>query len=228
MPPIDLFTNAGINPNQATTAAADSAQHAANESTSSTTNTTPYPAARPGAAAMPAPTAAAQSYAPPSIQPTPTTTSSFPPTPQPGATPLTSIPPPPTAGRAFVQPAPTTTYPSQMYIPPPTAAYGAQPPASSTSTTTTPSYPVPLPISHLENPVGYTQNKYASDLTPDQRSAQQASLSSSDYGRNESTGDTSSLAMDAQNAWDTAKSWAKKAGETLSEAESEVWKRVNK
>lgn len=222
--------------------------------TTSTTGTSQgspsYPAARPGAPAMPAPTAAAQRFTPVIMQPTPTATSQqpFPPAPQPGAVPVPlstsvrpkgSIPPPPKAGETMIPPSRTESaqssqhYPQQMSIPPPTTNY--IPPTSSTRTTTMPlsSYPVPLPTSQyehgprqsLDGPPGYQQNPYASDLTPDQRRAQDALGGDRD---DESTSGMTSLGADAQSVWDTAKQWAQKAGGKLSEAESEVWKRVNK
>jgi hypothetical protein len=108
------------------------------------------------------------------VQPTPTTkTQDYgPPAPQPGAVPTPSkamncnLPPPPKAGETYHPPPQTTgpqPYPPQMSIPPPTNAYGAQPPSSSTSTSTAPStsYPVPVqseeygaPRRSLEHPPG--------------------------------------------------------------------------
>lgn len=246
MPPINVFTNSAINPEKASgvtpQTAGDSGQLGGVPSNPPPATTTyeaspasypaPYPAAQPGASAMPAPTGAAQRYAPQTAQPTPTTTSQPPPPgPQPGAFPVPSnrIPPPPKAGEAMPNIPTPQYYPPQMHMPPPTTTHAGQPPASSTSTTTNTSsaYPVPLQANY-DGPPGYQQNPYAVDLTPDQRRAQEASSSLGGYGGNESTGDMSSLAADAQNMWDTAKQWAAKAGEKLSEAENEVWKRVNK
>ncbi len=192
---------------------------------------------------MPAPTAAAQRYAP--LQPTPTTnTDSEPPAPQPGAlpTPLnrSTVPPPPKAGEIY-QPqqtaAPTQTtaqgFPPQMAHPPPTATYGSQPPKSSTSTTSAPSgpYPVAIPSTEpgprrsLEHPPGYHQNVYASELTSDQRRAQEAQLAN-DSSRDPGTG--SAAGFDSDGVWSTARKWAQQAGEKISEAEAEVWRKINK
>lgn len=234
MPPINLFKDSAINANiaSAVTSQSENPQHGtASAATTTSQAAPPYPAARPGVAAVPAPTAAAQRFAPAAIQPTPTRTSEqpFPASPQPGAVSLPpntprNIPPPPKAGQTTT-PQPTSSHPPpQMSIPPPTTGY--LPPTSSTSTTTVPSssYPVSLPTSQYENgrqslegPPGYTQNPYASDLTPDQRRAQDTLQS-----------DRGSEGTDGPSVWDTARQWAQKAGEKISEAESEVWKRVNK
>lgn len=208
--------------------------------------TSSYPSARPGATA-PTPTSAAQRYAP--VQPTPTTQTEqySPPAPQPGAvpTPMNSfeniLPPPPKAGASFqAYQAPQTSatppisqpYPPQMSYPPPTNPLSGQPSSSSTSTTTAPSaaYPVPLPNEgygaprqSLEHPPGYHQNVYASELTSDQRRAQDANNTPSGlggYGSSEGTGEL--------DYWETAKKWASSAGEKLSEGEKEVWRRINK
>ena len=205
-----------------------------------------YPPAQPGAAAIPAPTAAAQRYAP--LQPTPTTQTQpeGPPAPKPGAVPTptsrNTIPPPPRAGETYHPPqqtaAPTQptsmpqTYPPQMSIPPPTNAIGAQAPASSTNTTNKPSssYPVALPSGEygaprrsLEHPPGYHQNVYASEQMSEQRRAQEASNASGLGGvSTENTG-----GIDSDSMWDTAKTWAAKAGEKISEAEAEVWRKIN-
>jgi len=254
MPPINLFKNSAINANNASavtpqTASPKNVTPSPALTTASTTGASSYPAARPGAPAVPAPTAAAQRFTPAAIQPTPTTTSQqpFSPAPQPGAVPVplsnsarpkSTIPPPPKAGESYILPSRTETvppshYPRQMYFPPPTTSYN--PPSSSTSTSTVPlsSYPVSLPTSQyeqgagqsLDGPPGYQQNPYASDLTLDQRRAQDAFVGDSDSS---STTGTTSLAEDAAGVWDTAKQWAQKVGEKTSELESEVWKRVSK
>jgi len=238
MPPIPVFKDSAINPEKASGVTPQTAQDSTQQSgvtsnpfpatTTSGASPASYPAAQPGRPAFPAPTGTAQRYAPApntaSNQPTPTTTfQAPPPEPQPGAfpTPSSRMPPPPKA-RETLSGTAARNYPPQMNIPSPTTAYAGQPPGSTTSTTTAPSsaYPVPLP-GNYDGPAGYQQNPYAID----QRRAQDASSS---HEGNESTGDMSSLAADAQNMWDTAKQWAQKAGEKLSEAETEVWKRVNK
>lgn len=251
MPPIDLFTNAAINPVKASavTAETSSPRHdeGSNPSASTTTSNAAanYPQAQPGIAAVPAPTAAASRYAPASVQPTSTATSELPHAPQPGAFPApypsSNILPPPKTGEAYVQPprieaAPSPQYyPPQMQVPPPTTPYRAQPTASTTSTTKTPmsTYPVVFPTSQyeagrqstVEGPPGYSQNPYASDLTPEQRRASDAMVEEGGLGRSENTSGVTSLGVDA---WATAKNWAQKAGERISEVETEVWKRINK
>ncbi|KAF8864139.1 hypothetical protein BDZ45DRAFT_54591 [Acephala macrosclerotiorum] len=212
-------------------------------STTTASPTSSYPPARPGAAAVPAPTGAAQRYAP--IQPTPTTKTDTdsPAAPQPGAmpTPLgsSSIPPPPKVGQTYHPPqqtaAPTQPiaqpYPPQMSIPPPTSAYGAQMPHSSTTTTTAPlgSYPASIPEAgaqrrSLEHPPGYQQNQYASEMTSDQRRAHEAANYSSTSQENKET----IAGIDTESVWNTARSWLGQAGEKISAAEAEVWRKINK
>jgi hypothetical protein len=175
------------------------------------------------------------------VQPTPTTKTDDdgPPAPQPGAVPTplskSNVPPPPKAGETYHPPAPTSIsqpYPPQMSIPPPTSAYGAQPPTSSTSTSTTGSsaYPAPFqnvdygaPRRSLEHPPGYQQNSYASELSSDQRRAQDAANNSAGgYGGSEKGG------IDTEGMWNTASKWVTAAGNKLSETEQEIWRRINK
>ncbi|TVY22828.1 hypothetical protein LHYA1_G008618 [Lachnellula hyalina] len=207
--------------------------------------TSSYPPARPGAAAFPAPTGtAAQRYAP--LQPTKTTSSEAerPPPPQPGAAPIPSSRnvPPPKDGETFrpeqtsaPQPPTSRPLPSQMSIPPPSSAFGGPPPTSSTATSNTPSssYPVQIPSTEsggprrsLEHPPGYHQNVYASDQTSEQRRAQETINASSALGGRESTENFG--AMDSGSIWNTAKKWTQQAGEKISEAEAEVWRKINK
>jgi hypothetical protein len=206
-----------------------------------TSSTSSYPPARPGAT-VPAPTTAAQRYVP--HQPTPTThgqAKEGPPPPQPGAVPIpphrNQIPPPPKAGESYHAPQQTAApasgvrqHPPQMSIPAPSNTYGAQPPHSSTSTTNTASasYPVAIPAAEyegprrsLEHPPGYQQNTYASEPTSDQRRAQEANGSSGVMAGSEG-------GLDADSVWNVAKKWAQTAGEKISEAEAEVWRKINK
>jgi hypothetical protein len=207
--------------------------------TTTASSTSSYPPAQPGSAAFPAPTSAAQQrYAP--LQPTRTTKpDEGPATPQPGAVPTpisrSTIPPPPKAGESYHPPQQTEgsvqprAYPPQMSIPPPTSAYRAQPLTSSTTTSTSASilYPVGIPSADdpprrsLEHPPGYHQNIHASELTNQQKRAQEANRSGF------STGDGASD-LDTEGVWNTAKKWAAQAGERISEAEAEVWRRVTK
>jgi hypothetical protein len=208
--------------------------------TTTTASTSSYPSAQPGAAA-PAPTTAAQRYAP--LQPTPTkqTEPAGPPAPQPGAFPRPlnrgTMPPPPKVGETYHPPqhtaAPTEPYPPQMAFPPPTGAIGTHPPTSSTRTTNTPPSPYPVsipptefggPRRSMEHPPGYQQNTYAADLTSDQRRAQQAHTAVVGH-QNSSHHDGD---MDQESVWNIAKNWAQQAGEKLSVAEAEVWRKINK
>ncbi len=193
-----------------------------------TTSTSTYSPARPGANAFPGPTAAAQRYAP-HVEPTPTTQTGDrgPPAPQPGSVPTAlsrnTIPPPPKAGESHRQP-----YPPQMGIPPPTTSYGTQHPSSSTSTSTTASasYPVAvssteIPRRSLEHPPGYQQNVYASEPTSDQRRAQEANITRlGAQGTSEN--------VEGLDFLNTAKKWAQQAGAKISEVEAEVWRKINK
>ena len=77
------------------------------------------------------------------------------------------------------------------------------------------------PRRSLEHPLGYQQNVYASEQTSNQRRAQEANMSGiGALDTSENVGD-----MDLLN---TAKKWAQQAGEKISEAEAEVWRRINK
>ncbi|TVY47543.1 hypothetical protein LOCC1_G002565 [Lachnellula occidentalis] len=207
--------------------------------TTTSTTASSYPPAGPGAAAFPAPTGtAAQRYAP--LQPTKTTSSEAarPPPPQPGAAPIPS-----SGSRETFRPEPTSApqpptsmpLPSQMSIPPPSSAFGGQPPTSSTATANTPSssYPVQIPLTEsggprrsLEHPPGYHQNVYASDQTSEQRRAQETINASSATSGRESSENVG--AMGSESIWNTAKKWTQQAGEKISEAEAEVWRKINK
>ncbi|KAH7360538.1 hypothetical protein BKA65DRAFT_187611 [Rhexocercosporidium sp. MPI-PUGE-AT-0058] len=206
-----------------------------------------YAPAQPGKAAFPAPTSAAQQrYAP--LQPTPITkTDSEPPAPQPGAVPTplnrSAFPPPPKAGESY-RPQQTGApyqqsaqpYPPQMSYAPP-VTYDSQPPSSSTSTTNAPSmlYPVAIPTAEgsprrsLEHPPGYYQNVYASELTSDQRRAQETEQANKSSGLGLTTQDKGSAdGFESEGVWGTAKKWAQTAGGKISVAEAEVWKKINK
>jgi len=200
-----------------------------------------YPPAQPGTIAIPAPTSAAQQrYAP--VQPTPTTrTDSEPPAPQPGAVPTplnrSAVPPPPKVGESYHPPQPSGTYthPPQMSYAPPTTTYGSQTPSSPTNTTNAPSAPYPVaipsavggPRRSLEHPPGYHQNVYASELTSDQRRAQETERATNFSGL--ASHDTGTAGgFDPEGVWSTAKKWAQTAGERISVAEAEVWKKINK
>jgi hypothetical protein len=209
-----------------------------------TASASTYPLTRPGGVAFPGPTAAAQLYSP-SVQPTPTTQTGQmgdegPPPPQPGSVPAplgkNQTFPPPKAGESYAPqetgaavpiPGRGQLYPPQMGISSPTA-YGAQPPSSSTSATTTASasYPVAIPAAEvqrrsLEHPPGYQQNLYASEPASDQRRAQEANASR--IGVQDAPENVGGMEF-----LNTAKKWAQQAGEKISEAEKEVWRKINK
>lgn len=242
--PINASKASGATPHTGAPQAQPSTHTPSSVAATTTASSSSCPPARPGAAAFPGPTAAAQRYAP--VQPNPTTQmgDESPPAPQPGSVPTplnrNPIPAPPKAGESYhpaqktgaAIPPPVTgqPYPPQMGIPPPTTTYGGQPPSSSTSTTTTAaaSYPVAIsaeygaPRRSLGHPPGYQQNVYASEPISDQRRAQEANASSGIGAQDisENVG-----GMDILN---TAKKWAQQAGGKLSEVEAEVWRKINK
>ncbi len=240
--PINAAKPSGVTPQTATPQAQSRSQNpgpATTTTTTTTTTSTPtpnYPPAQPSAVSYPGPTAAPRVAQAPLLQPTPTTRvdDEGPPPPQPGSLPMPlnrkSIPPPYKAGERYrpqeTAPvlAPGKEQPYQMAFPPPT--HGIQPLRSSKSTTTTASasYPVAIPSEprrSLEHPVGYQQNVYASELTSDQRRAQEANMSQiGAHANSENLEDVDFL--------NTAKKWAQQAGEKISEAEAEVWRRINK
>jgi len=84
----------------------------------------------------------------------------------------------------------------------------------------------------LEHPPGYAQNPYAADMTPDQRFAtQQYNRSNESNARGYAGYRTSNGGFaeeEGGSIWDTAKKWAKIAGEKASEVETDVWRRINK
>ncbi|RDW71344.1 hypothetical protein BP6252_07907 [Coleophoma cylindrospora] len=250
--PINAVKAAAMTPQTAAPSLQTTPKAPASVAATSTATMPAYPAAQPGAAA-PASTGAAQRYTP--LQPTPTTkiNENGPPAPQPGAAPTagfqSSIPPPPKPGQSYqlYQPAPPTPahsmpqlYPPQMGMPPPTGTFGAQPLGSSTTTSNTSSsaYPIALPVhdarrQSLEHPPGYHQNVYASELTSDQRRAQEASNASTPApsglpGLGGLSNPDEGSGLDAASIFNTAKKWAQVAGEKISEGEKEVWRRINK
>jgi len=240
---IPVYTHAAKAPEATSQPQATQVESTAPRSTAPTattaSSTSTYPQARPGAS-IPEPTPAPQ-YAP-ILQPTPTTKyDAGPPAPQPGAVPIAPghLPQPPKGSHqspqrtaapiASTQPQP---YPPQMSIPPPTSASGAQPPSSSTSTTATASssYPVNIPGAgaprqSLEHPPGYQQNVFASDLPSEHHRVQDAANRSNLGGYDSSE---TGIGIDGEKIWNTVKKYAQTAGEKISDAESEVWRRINK
>ena len=179
-----------------------------------------------------------------------------PPPPQPGSFPTppgahhASINPPP---RATGGPSPSfpqrqervpayrpTQPPPQMSVPAPDLPYlqrgtsttAAATTSTTSTTTTTTGQPVigaPLPgmvqpaqVDSLAHPPGYQQNTNASEFTSGQRAAHAASIST-DRERAPISGDD-----EDDGVWDSAKKWAQVAGDKLSAAETEVWRRINK
>jgi len=242
---IPIYTQSPINASKASgptpqTQSAAAQPPQSENATQTVASTSSYPPAKPGQAAVPAPTGStAQRYTP--LQPTPTTKNTsyeHPPAPQPGARPVptASLPPPPKAGEIYHSPQITAvaasvapSHPAQMSIPPPPT--GLVPSSTSTSTTASHAYPVPVssfengaPRKSLEHPPGYQQNSYASELTPDQRRVQDAAAAADmgEYNSSEKAIGTS------DGLWNTAKGWIETAGEKLQEGEKEIWRRINK
>ncbi|EFX00325.1 hypothetical protein CMQ_7327 [Grosmannia clavigera kw1407] len=202
------------------------------------------PPARPGAVpSLPQPTGAPRINRYQPVQPTPTAkaANAGPPPPQPGAVPLPPSRGPPTDAQIFPNPAQQTPvpsaadasaalpnqYPPQMSIPPLTSA--AYPPPRGTYTSVQPQAPtgtwpsipqptgvfaVPPPVDerYLGHPPGYTQNAHAGDMNSSERAAAQAEV----YGSEDKDG-----------VWDVAKKLARAAGDRISAAETEVWRRIN-
>ena len=244
MPPIPIYSQSPINaakPSGVTpqTAAPGSSEKEGRSQPATTTaavSQDAYPPARPGAVpSLPAPTGTTQSqrYAP--VQPTPTVNleNTGPAPPQPGAVPTlpgrlpSGIPPPPRAGESYHPPevtqAPQAPYPAQMSIPAPTIPHVH----GGTSTATAGRYsqaaqPTTLGAgsgNQLNHPPGYHQNVNAVDFDSNQRAAHFANVSSE--RRRSSDGDD-------EGVWDAARKLVQSAGEKLSAAESEVWRRINK
>ncbi|KAH8815795.1 hypothetical protein F5884DRAFT_194453 [Xylogone sp. PMI_703] len=213
--------------------------HDAGAVTTSLPSAPAYPTARPGASA-PAPTGTgALTHRNEPLHPTPTTKiqeDAAPP--QPGAVPVppyrhgSNLPPPPKVGETYHPPAAKSpSQPPQMAIPPPMTAFQAQHATMSSSINQqSKPYPISLPVSDsgaaaprrsLEHPPGYQQNVYASELTNSQRIATEA-MNNSDFDRRQG------YENDEGSLWDAAKKWAQTAGTKLSQAEEEVWRRINK
>ncbi|KAK4123736.1 hypothetical protein N657DRAFT_645324 [Parathielavia appendiculata] len=224
MAPIPVYTNSPIN---AAKASAVALQTAAEDKPAADGSSTPAyitaPLNHPQASWTPTPTrtipfqqgpAAPQPGAIPRLPEATTTTSSSsslpPPPPQAGAGPGATGPaaPAPTAPPLANPHIPGMTYPPQMAIPPPQGpGYGQQ----GTSTATAP--PVTGPSS-VEGPGGYRQ--ITSGFTTRYDSGSRG------YGdHNEEEGDG------AGGFLQSAVKLAKAAGEKLSAAESEVWRRIN-
>ncbi|KAJ9161511.1 hypothetical protein NKR19_g2196 [Coniochaeta hoffmannii] len=252
MPPIPIYTKSPINAAKAdgvTPQTAEASENKVEKQQPPTTTATSaqqqsggYPAAQPGAvpplpAVTPAP-ATSQQYAP--IQPTPTTSLGYqgPPPPQPGAAPVApgaasqtpaSAPPPATGTQPARLPGQgpppaTSTYPPQMSVPPPTVAH-AQRGTSSTA------FAVPYGAGQADpsHPPGYQQNINADQFTSSQREGYHTAMhSSSGWGAGGEGGGGGDGGEGEEGVWGAARKWAQAAGDKLSAAESEVWRRINK
>lgn len=234
MPPIQVYTKSPIN---AAKASGITPQTAAPADTTTTTHP----------ANIPANTTASPYQPQPNYTPTPTRTTALhqnPPPPQPGAVPRlpeatgtptsSSLPPPPRAGAAAAPPAPTAaatlptphlpgvSYPPQMAIPPPQTGYNQR--GTSTSTAApgvtgggwggAGAGPGPVPG-------GYQQNVSASASAgyPSPYQGGGGGGGGGGYGGDDG---------EEEGILGSAMKFAKAAGEKLSAAESEVWKRINK
>ena len=197
-----------------------------------------YPPAGPGGAAS-----------------TPTSTvpksSSGPPAPQPGAAPMPepSLPPrkanekplsPEQYAPARFTPAQPLPYPSQMSQPTVDHPLKGVPPGSTTLTGMGPAF---NPATHrnsiasspdmpvratLEHPLGYVQNPFASDMTPDQRfTAEQQDENRSgtlpSLGYTDDPKGSRPRSEKDKSVWGTAKKWAKETSEQASKLGGEVW-----
>jgi hypothetical protein len=81
----------------------------------------------------------------------------------------------------------------------------------------------------LEHPPGYQQNVYASELTAEQKRVREANNTTSLRALGGGHEDSEKIGgIDAEGVWNAAKKWAQSAGEKISEAEAEVWRRINK
>lgn len=211
-----------------------------------------YPPAQPVAGPPPpAPTGASTSQYSPYVPAQPTTTtrsldSQGPPPPQPGAVPTpynpkatSTLPPPPKAGETYhppqqtQAPTPTVPYPAQMTVPPPTLPY-AQRGTSSATPGYSPQASNPLGTagsaggSNLAHPPGYHQDVNAADYGSHQRPMYQGQESSSAREFGGGGGAATGAPAEDDNVWGSAVKFVQAAGEKLSAAESEVWRRISK
>ncbi|KAJ9644195.1 hypothetical protein H2204_001546 [Knufia peltigerae] len=251
MPPIPVHTASPINNNapsdlfgtSPSTAAARYTPPSAEASPTATQPTSTYPAARPGAPAVPQPTNAASVTYNNRLQPTATAT-----LPTPTATsnaPLSDSPPPPQPG-AVPSPYPTAYNTPTLSIPQPPIP-GPHPQHTPTSSVTspvrhalpspTPTRPSPVPFTpqqqfqDLSHPPGYMQDSRASfddkpveDCQPYENRASPSSTSRRGILDSEPVFDNRG---DNDSFLNTAMSWAKAAGKSLSKTEQEIWKHMN-
>ncbi|KAL9125275.1 MAG: hypothetical protein Q9217_005500 [Psora testacea] len=215
-----------------------------------------YPPARPGAA-IPKPT---RTLSPAINDPPPPQPGAVPAISSPTTTAKATLPPPPKAGERpqppqTYAPTPTTSrttpqqnLPPQMSCAPPNPSTRGIPQSSTVSASTNPTLsPSERSINHptstnssfqasLEHPRGYHQNRYASDLKPEQRFAveQEERLNHSDsleYPESRPrVGSASARFDEVGEAWEGAKKWvAQKGGEVgqkVGELHERVWESV--
>lgn len=243
MPPIPVHIEDPITPSKAQGITPQTAppQPVTSQSVNAATTATPsstqaYPAARPGAAAVPAPTSAIPKPPPQATRTYPAERSDVPPPPQPGAAPqpntiasqanATGNPPPPTTSNTSAIPPAVTSAPDQTQWAAPQQNYtpthatdSSTPQRARTGPTTVNLGPVASPAAH---PAGYQQNVYAQELTSQQR----ASLDQQEEREKQEQpfGVLSPQGQTAENVWDTVKTWGSKAGEVAAKAHSEAWK----
>lgn len=259
MPPIPIYSDAPITPTQAKGVTPQTAFEPTSTTNPPATTTqdssSAYPAAQPGAAAVPAPTGTVPTLRAPPTRTVPSAgqAQNGPPPPQPGAVPTpptqamsTTNTPPPQAGSTPFQFPPVTTTPPQMFIPPPptNAARRHSTQLSTPSSTRTGPTTIPLGVVNLppsphviaESPGGYVQNAYAQEMS----AAQRASLEAQEAAeRNVRRGSLQHIFAGARNdgdlpatagedgVWGAVRGWASGVGKKAVELEGSVWKRVN-
>lgn len=77
----------------------------------------------------------------------------------------------------------------------------------------------------ITHPPGYQQNANANEFSSSQREAHHTAVhDSSSWG----TGSAGAAEDGEEGIWNAARKWAQTAGDKLSAAETEVWKRINK
>ncbi|RAO64327.1 uncharacterized protein BHQ10_000339 [Talaromyces amestolkiae] len=195
---------------------------------------TRYPAARPGAPAMPAPTSSTSvnTYTPTRTYPTSTLNSadqtSSPPAPQPGSRPV----PPTSSSSSSLSPSPNRATATGAVPPPPKVGEKVQPASYYT--------PSPLQQQHQQIIPNSTSTPYLSTYQPPSSytstyvagSASGLPLSQPEQSNSTSASSIFDGALGegttGQDILNTARSWMASAGNKLAEAEEEVWKMVNK
>ncbi|KAI9680970.1 MAG: hypothetical protein M1829_001050 [Trizodia sp. TS-e1964] len=224
-----------------------------------------YPAARPGAAAVPAATARAELHIPGQQQQTvpPTRTAALPefsgpPPPQPGPLPVAPasyafeprFPPPPRAGEtsqhgitsasAVNNSPPGVPYPAQMGMPPPHnfSNSGTQPLRTSNGSVMArySGQHVSMPLLKTEaiqgnmlHPYGYMQKQQPLNAERSQATGQAPAWTSHhNSSQNQGPFGGGEGEAEGEGVWDTTKKWAKAVANRASEAESQLWRTINK